>query len=94
VRKNVGMLVHTTNFGTARKTKYGMRVCVENFGSAWKNICVRVRALNLTLCSVHMHKKVRTVYTHNNDARGVCRVGRAQRSFVVVRTMWVYVVAR
>jgi hypothetical protein len=37
---------------------------------------------------------LRGVHTHNNDVHGVCSVGRAQRSFVGARAMWVYVVMR
>jgi hypothetical protein len=34
------------------------------------------------------------VHTHNNGARGVRSIGRAQRNFVGARAMWVYVVAQ
>jgi hypothetical protein len=50
-----------------------------------KNVGVQERALNLELHGVH---------THNNDAHGVRSVGRVQRSFVGVHTIWVYVAAQ
>jgi len=41
--------------------------------------------INLALCGVH---------THNNDVCGVCSDGRALRSFVGARAIWVYVVTQ
>jgi hypothetical protein len=71
------------NFGAARKN-VSVRVCALNLGPRGKMLVYRTR-INLALCGVH---------THNNDVRGVRSVGRAQRSFVGARAMWVYVVAR
>jgi hypothetical protein len=76
--------VRKLKFGTARKN---VSMCVRtlNFGTAWKNIGVQVHTLNLELCGMH---------THNNGARGLHNIGRAQRSLVGACAMWVYVVVR
>ena len=78
------MLVHVLNFGAARKN-VSVRVCALNFGVVWKNVGVQDHVINLSLHGVH---------THNNNARGLCSVGRVQRSFVGASAMWVYVVTR
>jgi hypothetical protein len=50
-----------------------VRVCALNFGATQINVGVQDWVINLALCSVH---------THNNDARCVHNIGRAQRSLV------------
>jgi hypothetical protein len=72
------------NFSVVRKN-VSVRVCALNFSVARKNVGVQDRTINLALHGVK---------THNNDMRGVRSVGRAQRSFVGARAMWVYVVTR
>jgi hypothetical protein len=42
-----------------RAEKYGVRVCTVNFGAMQKNVGVQKHMLNLALCGVHTHNKVR-----------------------------------
>jgi hypothetical protein len=85
-RKNVSVWVCALNFGTTQKNS-GFLVRALNFGAARKNVGVRVRALNLALRSVHTHKKCARVDIHKNGARGVRRIGIAQRSLVCARAI-------
>jgi hypothetical protein len=62
-----------------------VRVCTLNFGVVRKNVVVHVHVINLAFHGLH---------TNNNDVRGVHSVGKAQRSFVGARAMWVYFVTR
>jgi hypothetical protein len=56
------------------RKKIGVRVCALNFGTSRKNVGVKVRTLNLALCSVHTHNKVCVVYTHIRMVHGVSAV--------------------
>jgi len=78
-RKNIDVRVRTLKFDTARKN-IGAQVCALKFGVA------RCRLSGACVILVH------TIYMHNNGMCGVCSVDIAQRNFVGVRTMWVYVV--
>jgi hypothetical protein len=93
-----------------RAEKCWCAVCALNFGTrekCWcagartkfwhcrKNVGVQVRALNLALhMCICIIRCACGVHTHNNGMRGVRSIGRAQRSLVGARAMWVYVVAR
>jgi hypothetical protein len=63
------------------------------FGIAWKNVGVRVRALNLELCGVNTHNKVSAVCTHIIMAWVVCAILAEHRGVWLVHAQCGYMLS-
>jgi hypothetical protein len=70
--------------------RHSENIVIDKIHTAWKNVGVRVCALNLALCGVHMNNKVCAVCTHIIMMCVVCAVLAEHRKFLLVCTQCGY----